>query len=63
MAEVLLVAIIIVLVLVAAFFLIGAAGIISVEKDSPEDNKDCICTQTKFAVYADINCPVHGERQ
>lgn len=62
MAEIIWIALIIALLIVAALFLMGAAGIISVEKASPDDEKECICKRSKFAVYADINCPIHGER-
>jgi hypothetical protein len=51
--------VIVVLVAVDALFLIGA---LSVEKAIPDKEDDCTCKQTRWTVYADIDCPIHGER-
>lgn len=50
--------VILALVLVAVFFLRGAAA---VEYDDPGDER-CICKRSRFTVWANINCPVHGEK-
>lgn len=58
--KILWVAMILLLFAVAFLFLRGA---LSVERDARDSDKDCICKKTRFAVYANADCPIHGEPQ